>query len=90
MNKKSKEDTKIEQMTNWSVFSDRIMYADGTFCSSITPSLTRRPLDHKKHERLYNGLKTDEDLIPDIIFDEDKKETHILTNMMVSKQKYHR
>ena len=31
-----------------------------------------RPLDDKKHKRLYNGLKTDENLIPDIIFDEDR------------------
>ena len=44
---------------------------DGSSCL-ITPSLTIRPLDDKKHKRLYNNLKTGEELIPDIIFDEDR------------------
>ena len=66
-NKKSKEDAKIEQMINWSICSNRITYVDGSFCSA-TPSLTIRPLDDKKHKRLYNNLKTDEvDLTLDII-----------------------
>ena len=34
--------------------------------------MTIRPLDDKRHKRLYNSLKTDETLIPDIIFDEDR------------------
>ena len=72
LNKKSKDDAKIEQMINWSIFSDRIIYVDWSFCSSITPCLTIRPLDDKKHKRLYSGLKTDEALIPDIIFGEDR------------------
>ena len=72
LNKKSKDDAKTEQMINWSIFSDRIKYVDGSFCSSITPSLTIQLLDDKRYKRLYNSLKTDETLIPDIIFDEDK------------------
>ena len=72
LNKKSKEDTKTEHMSNWSILSDRIKYVDGSFCSSMTPSLTIRLLDDKRHERLYNSLKTDEALIPDIIFDGDR------------------
>ena len=37
----------------------------------LLPSLTISPLDDKKHKRLYNNLKTkEEDLIPDIIFEE--------------------
>ena len=31
-----------------------------------------RPLDDRKHKRLYNGLKIDEDLTTDIIFEEDR------------------
>ena len=69
LNKKSRDDAKIEQMINWSIFSDRITYVDGSFCS-MTPNLTIRTLDDKKHKRLYNGLKTDDDLVSDIIFDE--------------------
>ena len=72
LNKKSKDDAKTEQMSNWSIFSDRIKYVDGSFCSSITPCLTIRLLNDKRHKRLYNSLKTDETLIPDIIFDKDR------------------
>ena len=38
----------------------------------MTPSLTIRLLDDKRHKRLYNSLKTDEDLIHDMIFNEDR------------------
>ena len=72
LNKKSKDDAKTEQMINWSIFSDRNKYVDGSFCSSMTPSLTIRPLDDKRHKTVYNSLKTDEAQIPDIIFDEDR------------------
>ena len=72
LNKKFKDDTKTEQMINWTILSDRIKYVDRSFCSSITPSLTIRLLDDKRHKRLYNSLKTDETLIPDIIFEEDR------------------
>ena len=70
LNKKSKDDVKIEQMINWSIFSDSIKYVDGSSCSDVTPILTVRPLHDRKHGRLYNNLKTDEDLTADIIFEE--------------------
>ena len=38
----------------------------------MNPSLTIRPLEDRKHKRLYSSLETNEDLIPDMIFDEDK------------------
>ena len=59
LNRKFKEDAKIEQMINWSILSNRITYVDGSFCSA-TPSLTIRLLDGKKQKRLYSNLKTDE------------------------------
>ena len=71
-NKKSRDDAKIEQMINWSIFSDLIKYVDGHSCSDVTPSLMVRPLDDRKHKGLYNGLKIDEDLTVDIIFEEDR------------------
>ena len=60
-NKTSRDDTRIEQMINWSIQSDLIKYGDGSSCSDALPSLTVRPLDYRKHKRLYNSLKTDED-----------------------------
>ena len=72
LNKKSKDDVKIEQMVNWSIFSDLIKYVDGSSYSDVTSSLTVRPLDNRKHKRLYNSLKFDEDLTADIIFEEDR------------------
>ena len=38
----------------------------------MNPSLTIRPLEDRKHKRLYSSLEMNEDLIPDMIFDEDK------------------
>ena len=70
LNKRPKDDAKTEQMINWSIFSDKIKYVNS--CSSMNPSLTIRPLDDRKHKRMYNCLKADEDLIPDIIFGEDR------------------
>ena len=70
--KKSKDDAKIEQMIIWSIFSDMIKYVDGSSFSDVTPSLMVRPLDDRKHRRLYNSLKIDEDLTADIIFEEDR------------------
>ena len=57
-------------MINWSIFSDKIIYVDS--CANMNPSLTIRPSEDKKHKRLYSNLKADEELIPDIIFDEDR------------------
>ena len=72
LNKTSRDDTKIEQMINWSILSDLIKYVDRSSCSDIIPSLTMRPLDYRKHKRLYNSLKTDEDLTSDIVFEGDR------------------
>ena len=32
LNKKSRDEAKIEQMINWSIFSDLIKYVDGSSC----------------------------------------------------------
>ena len=72
LNKKSRDDAKIEQMVNCSIFSDLIKDVDGSSCSDAIPSLMVRPLDDRKHKRLYNSLKIDEDLTADIIFEEDR------------------
>ena len=66
LNNGPKDDAKTEQM----IFSDKIKYVNS--CVNMNPSLTIRPLEDKKHKRLYSSLKADEDLIPDIIFDEDR------------------
>ena len=71
-NKKSRDDANVEQMINWSIFSDLIKYVDGSSYSDAIPSLTMRPLDDRKHKRLYNSLKIDENLTADIIFEEDR------------------
>ena len=70
LNKRPKDDAKTEQMVNWSIFSDKITYMNS--CANVNPSLTIRPLKDKKHKRLYSNLKADEELIPNIIFDEDR------------------
>ena len=51
LNKKSRDDAKIEQMINWSIFGDLIKYVDGSSCSDATPSLSVNPLDDRKHKR---------------------------------------
>ena len=44
---------------------------------NITPSLTIRPLEEKKHRKLFSTLEVKEDHIPDIIFDENRiRETY--------------
>ena len=70
LNRKSREDIKIEQMINRSIFSDLIKYVDASSCSDVTPSLMVRQLDDRKHKRLYSSLKIDEDLTADIIFED--------------------
>ena len=54
-----KDESKIEQMINWSIFSDKIRYVDSTI--NVTPKLTIRPLEEKKHRRLFNNLEIQED-----------------------------
>ena len=70
-----KDENKIEQMINWSIFSDKIGYVDSSM--NETPKLTIRPLEEKKHRRLFNALEIQEDQIPEMIFEENKvKETY--------------
>ena len=57
LNKKSRDEAKIEKMINWSIFSDLIKYVDGSSCSDVIPSLTVKPLHDRKHKRLYNTWK---------------------------------
>ena len=47
-NEGPKDENKIEQMINWSIFSDKIKYIYS--CMNITPSLTTKPLEEKKHK----------------------------------------
>ena len=42
-----KDENKIEQMINWSIFSDKIRYVDSSM--NETPKLTIRPLEENKH-----------------------------------------
>ena len=70
LNKRPKDDTKTEQMINWSIFSNKIAYMSS--CTNMNPSLTIRLLEDKKHKRLYSNLKADEEPIPNITFDEDR------------------
>ena len=52
MNVNNKEENKMEQMNNWSIFSDKIRYVDSS--TDENPKLTIRPLEEKKHRRLFN------------------------------------
>ena len=67
-NASPKDENIIEQMINWSIFSNKIRYVD--FCMNMTPTLTIRPLEEKKHRKLFSTLEEKEDQTPDIIFDE--------------------
>ena len=74
-NASPKDENKIEQMVNWSIFSDKIRYVDS--CMNMMPRLTIRPLEEKKHRKLFSSLYVKEDQIPNIIFDEDRiRETY--------------
>ena len=70
-----KDESKMEQMINWSIFSDKIRYVDSSI--NETPKLTIRPLEDKKHRRLFNTLEIKEDQVPEMIFEGNKvKEAH--------------
>ena len=58
LNRRFKDDTKTEQMINWSIFNDKI--TDMNSSANMNPSLTIRPLEDKKHERLCSNLKAEE------------------------------
>ena len=65
-----RDDNKIEQMITWSIFSDKIRYVDSY--TSETPRLTIRPLEEKKHRRLFSTLEIQENQIPEMVFEENK------------------
>ena len=74
-NASPKDENKIEQMINQSIFSNKIRYVDS--CMNIMPRLMKRPLEEKKHRKLFSSLEVKEDQIPDILFDEDRiRETY--------------
>ena len=58
-------------MIIWSLLRYLIKYIDGSSCSDMIPSLTVKPLDYRKHKRLYNRLKPI-DWTSDVIFEGDK------------------
>ena len=43
----TKDENKIEQMINWSIFSDKLRYVDSSI--NETPKLIIRPLEENKH-----------------------------------------
>ena len=43
-----KDENKIEQMINWSIFSDKLRYVDSSI--NDTPKLIIRPLEENKHK----------------------------------------
>ena len=70
-----KDKNKIEQMINWSIFSEKIRYVDSSM--NETPKLTIRPLEENKHRQLFNALEIQKDQILEMIFEENKvKETY--------------
>ena len=65
-----KDENKVEQMINWSIFSDKIRYVDTSM--NETPKLTIMPLEEKKHRRLFNALEMQECQKLEMIFEETK------------------
>ena len=65
-----KDENKVQQMINWSIFSDRIRYVDTSMNETL--KLTIRPLEEKKHRRLFNALEMQECQKPEMIFEETK------------------
>ena len=63
-----KDNNKVEQMINWSIFSDKLRYVDSSI--NETPKLTIRPLEENKHRWLFNALEIQEVQIPEMIFEE--------------------
>ena len=46
-NRSIKDENKVDQMINWSIFSDKLRYVDSSM--NETPKLSRRPLEENKH-----------------------------------------
>ena len=71
----TKDENKVDQMINWSIFSDKLRYVDSSI--NEMSKLIIRPLEENKHRQLFNALEIQEDQIPDMIFEENKvKETY--------------
>ena len=71
----TKDKNKVEQMINWSIFSDKLRYIDSSI--NEMSKLIIRPLEENKHRQLFNALEMHESQIPDMIFEENKvKETY--------------
>ena len=66
----TKDENKVDQMINWSIFSDKLRYVDSSI--NETPKLTIRPLEQNKHRRPFNSLEIQEGQIPEMIFEENK------------------
>ena len=74
-NMNTKDDNKVDQMINWSIFSDKLSYVDSSINGTL--KLTIRPLEENKHRQHFNALEIQEDQIPEMIFEENKvKETY--------------
>ena len=70
-----KDESKIDQMINWSIFSDKLRYVDSSI--NEKPKLSIRPLEENKHRQLFNALEIQENQILEMIFEENKvKETY--------------
>ena len=50
-----KDENRIEQMINWSIFSNKIRYVNP--CKNETSKLTIRLLEEKKHKKLFSTLE---------------------------------
>ena len=53
-----KDESKIDQMNNWSIFSDKLRYVDSSI--NDTSKLNIRPLDKNKHRWFFNALEMQE------------------------------
>ena len=70
LNKRNKDNIKMEQIIHWSILSDLIKYMDRSL--DMAPSLTVKPLDYRQHKRMCSSLKTEKDLTVDIEFEGDR------------------
>ena len=71
----TKDENKVDQMINWSIFSDKLRYVDSSI--NKMSKLIIRPLEENKHRQLFNALEIQENQTPDMIFEENKiKETY--------------
>ena len=61
-----KDESKVDQMINWSIFSDKLRYVDSSI--NDTSRLTIKPLEENKHRRLFNALEMQGNQIPEYDF----------------------